>query len=77
MEALFAEVSVEATPYGQHEFIHVSWKDDQSDLASLNHSLTYLNPRALDCLIHWISGLLIVRVDRPILPSAQSGRMQV
>jgi hypothetical protein len=55
LEAVFADFSVEPTPYGRVDFVHLDWKDQDDSLSELNHSRTYLNPRALDCLEAWVS----------------------
>jgi pimeloyl-ACP methyl ester carboxylesterase len=55
LEAIFADFSVEPVPYGQSVFTHIDWKQQGVDASGLNHSRTYQNPHALECLSVWVS----------------------
>ncbi len=62
LDAIFAEVSVEPTPFGAHLFHHVEWSDDSHGplWSRLSHSTTYQSPACLDILGFWLQKLLTV-----------------
>jgi pimeloyl-ACP methyl ester carboxylesterase len=54
--ALFADFAVEPTPNGPVTLVHVDWRAQKPEtVLALNHSKTYANLDALDCLTQWIS----------------------
>lgn len=59
-DAIFAEVSVEPTPFGPHTFHHIPWSDDarRPPWSALSHSASYQNPAALEALRSWLSKAL-------------------
>lgn len=60
LDAFFAEVSVEPTPFGAHEFHHISWLGDaRAPLwTNLGHSASYHSQLSLDAFRKWLLKML-------------------
>ncbi|MGO6788698.1 hypothetical protein ACCS70_18755 [Rhizobium ruizarguesonis] len=64
IDSIFAEVSVEPTPFGAHQFHHVAWSEDSRGplWSRLSHSATYQSAASIDAMGEWLRNLLTPRL---------------
>lgn len=74
VDAMFAEVSAEPTPFGAHVFTLVRWSEDDraSSWLNMNHSATYQSPACLDALRSWLLAILRGEIE-PAGPTSIGG----